>query len=244
MQVILLRGNVVAMSTAAATEARQWIDSLPPYTTFRTDAVPGPRSVVHPLLTRMLRKDRPTITRLARGLYQRQPPPVHPLYGRPHIDSVQMGRAYLPSGAGLAGLSALHAFGWTTQWPARTTFAVPYAHRGTTPAFLGRRPPRYVVRHNHRRLKLTWHEVSLLEACLEFAMTDTHNWNHAMHKLLLRTTGRRGGLLRRGVFLHAAETEPHAEQSASSGAYTSFEAVVKRLGRDLPAVLDRREPSE
>ena len=223
------------MELSAAGAARAWIAALPPFTLFRTDAVPSRTTVVRSLLTRMLAEDRPIVGRAIRGLYWRQPPPVHPSYGRPPASAVRMAQAYLPPGSGLSGPSALEATRWSTQVPVCNTFAV--LRRGLTPPDLPGRGTRCVVRSNYRRAELTWHEVTLLEACLAFGLSDCRDWSHAMDNLLecLPVRGGSSPLVRRDAVLWAAETErSRRDPLLAPDSDKGFDAVIRRLGEDLP----------
>lgn len=225
------------MGASAAAEAREWIVELPAFACFRPDAVPSRPSVVRPLLTRMMQETQPIIGRVLRGLYCREPPPVHPLYGSPIRDPALLAQAYLPRGSGLAGSAALAATGWSTQVPTISTFAVPRRPLRSLDSGKG---SRFIVRTNPRRLRLTWHEVTLLEGCLAFAWCDIPGgWPEATRRLAGRFLQEgHNPLVRREALLWAAETEKtDRDPLVERGAYTHFDSVLARLERDLPPVL-------
>ena len=227
--------STLTASRNASAEAKAWIVALPSFTLFRSDAVPGPRNAVASLLSRLLARPHPIVGRIAKGLYWRQPPPVHPLYGQPPTSAARIGQAYLPSGSGLSGYSALEATCLSTQVPVRTAFAV-LSLDLTLPQLPGRGAT-LVLRRNTRRAELTWHEVTLLEACLAFSLSDCRSWDHAISNIA-RYLPRRGGstpIIRRDALRWAAQTEaPHTDQLLPPGDDRRFCSVVERLARDLP----------
>lgn len=231
------------MQASPTAEARAWIVSLSPGTFFRTDAVPGPPTVVRPMLTRMLQQPQPIIGRAIRGLYYREPPPCNPRYGKPYRSATVMARAWFPPGSGLSDHSALSAVGWTRQGIVSTTVAV--TRGGLTAPDLPGQGCRIKHRSNPRRNALTWEEVTLLEACRSFVFCDCLDWEHAMQRLndaMQRLRARFGSwpdaCLRRDMFLWAAETErPRRPGFVDAGSDAIFGAVVARLHRDLPDTL-------
>lgn len=216
-------------------DARDWITALPPWTIFRVDAVPGAPAAARSLLSRLVAAERPVVGRIARGLYYREPPPAHHAYRRPSLSEARMAQAYLPTGSGLAGYSALEAVGWTTQIPVRMSFAL--TRRGLRPPGFLARPPEIVARSNLRRNRLTWHEVTLLEAARAFPLCDRADWDEALF-WLREVACLRGGtsaLIRKDALLWAAETErARRHWTVPPDSPDRFEAVMARLDRDLP----------
>ena len=220
--------------------ARYWVEQLPAGTWFRAAAVPGPKHIAHNTLSRLLAADLPIIGRVAHSIYWRQPPPASRLYGRVPIFTHGADSVLAPSGSGYADFCALARLGWSTQWPYRTTIAVPYRNL-TPPTGCRPGPPvRFAERSNVRRRKLNWNEATLLEAARYSSSADYHNWDHAMW-LLTEANGwmKQGEPIRKEVIMWAAETETTDRGPLRLENRQAFDAVVSGLAADLP---DRLAP--
>lgn len=147
---------------AQAAEIREWVHARLPYSTFDVGDVPGSRTSVRSVLSRLAKDDDSPVRRLCRGRYFLRG--VDPESGKPigvpteeWIASQHLGR-----GSGLGSFSALCGLGWTWQ-PPLGLWVAGVIRNGNLP-----KPPvpqlKYFGRTNQRRLDLTWNEVSLLEA--------------------------------------------------------------------------------
>lgn len=219
--------------------AREWIEQLPAGTWFRAAAVPGPKHVVHNVLSRLLAVNLPIIGRAARGIYWRQPPPSARQYGKAPIFTDAADSVFAPPGSGYADFCALSRIGWSTQVPYRTTIAVPY--RNLTPPKMPVGPPlRFVERSNERRRDLNWNEANLLEAAKSVAAADYHSWDHAMW-LLTEANGwmKQGEPIRKEMLLWASETEPPGRRWPFDGTGDrAFGVIIARLTDELPDLLE------
>ena len=214
-------------------QARSWIMDRPVGSWFRSQDVPGPRSVVRTVLSRLLHSDRPCIARAAHSIYWRRDPDnptkgPDPLVG--HAQSV-----LAPPGSSLADHCALNYIGWSTQVPYRTTMAIPYRNL-TAPSLPEQCPVTFSERHNLRRRELNWNEANLLEAVRCGVKSNYHNWDAAMLPFGWAKGWMKPGVpIRKHVFLWAAETEtPDLSWDSYEGYYTGFRRTLERLSRDLP----------
>ena len=206
---------------------------LPGGTWFKASSVPGPRSAVYTMLHRMLAEQYPIIGRAARGIYWRQHPPEHILYGA--LPTTPVAVAVAPAGSGWSDWSALSALGWTTQLPLRYSVAVPV--RGIKPPAMFRQgiTPIYVYRPNRRRLELNWGEATLLDAARSFGASDCLSWDHAMTSLRSVSVERLGdSTIEKDKVLWAAETERFVSRWPAGEGPHSFAAVIGRLRSDMP----------
>lgn len=234
-----MKSDAVFGGGSAAETARAWIVDLQPGTWFAVPAVPGPKHVVNNLLHRMMGEDRPIIGRVSRGLYWRQHPPVSAMYDQVPLLVPSCRSAIAPPGSGYADYCALNTVGWSTQVPARTTVAVPY--RNLTPPKLPSRGLEFAYAHrpNERRRDLNWNEATLLEAARAFGASDCRSWDSAMRSIL-HGNGRMkpNTPINRDRLLWAAETEAFRPRWPAGEGDKSFEAVISRLGDDLPDVVE------
>ena len=237
MSLATVSADARRLSMSAA--AREWIESLPSGTWFRSGAVPGPRHVVRNVLSRLVAASVPIIGRAARDIYWRQPPPSARSYGKPPMHTEAFDSVLAPPGSSYADFGALSLIGWSTQVPCRTTIAVP--HRNLTPPALPVGPPvRFVERSNTRRRHLNWNEANLLEAARSALRANYHNWDHAMW-LLTEANGwmKQGEPIRKETLLWASEAEPKERGWAGCENHDkSFDAVMARLAADLPDLLE------
>jgi len=214
-------------------DSEDWIVDLPGGTWFKASSVPGPRSAVYTMLHRMLAEPSPIVGRAARGIYWRQHPPEHILYGA--LPTTPVAVAVAPAGSGWSDWSALSALGWTTQLPLRYSVAVPV--RGIKPPAMFRQgiTPIYVYRPSRRRLELNWGEATLLDAARSFGASDCLSWDHAMTNLRSVSVERLGdSIVEKDKVMWAAETERFVSRwPAGEGPY-SFSAVIGRLRSDMP----------
>ncbi|WP_419947227.1 hypothetical protein [Candidatus Poriferisodalis sp.] len=219
--------------------AREWIEQLPASAWFRAAAVPGPKHIVHNVLSRLLAADFPIIGRAARGIYWRQPPPSAHQYGKAPVFTDAADSVLAPPGSSYAGFCALSRLGWSTQVPYRTTIAIPY--RNLTPPTLPTGPPvRFVERSNERRRDLNWNEANLLEAAKAAAAADYQDWEYAMW-LLGEANGwmKPGEPVRKERLLWASETEPPGRRWPFDGdGDRAFGVVIGRLADELPELLE------
>ena len=234
-----IKSDAVFGGGSAAETARAWIIDLQPGTWFAVPAVPGPKHVVNNLLHRMMGEDRPIIGRVSRGLYWRRHPPVSGMYDQVSLLVPSCHSAIAPPGSGYADYCALNIVGWSTQVPARTAVAVPY--RDLVPP---RMPSKglefaYSHRHNKRRRDLNWNEATLLEAARAFGASDRRSWDSAMRSIL-HDNGRMkpNTPINKDRLLWAAETEAIKPRWPAGEGDKSFEAVMGRLGADLPDAVE------
>ncbi len=94
---------------------------------------------------------------------------------------------------------------------------------------------------NPRRLDLSWHEVSLLEAILNFPISGCRNLKIAKTMLLRHFTERAGrdALIRTKKIVWAAETEDITRQAVwelPKRSHMAFPAMVKKVVKWLPKV--------
>ena len=222
------------MRPATVTERSQdWIVNLPGGTWFQASSVPGPRGAVHTMLHRMLSEPSPIIGRAARGIYWRQYPPEHILYGG--VPTTPVAPAVAPSGSGWASWSALTAFSWSTQHPIRDLVGVPV--RGVKPPAMPHDgiTPVYMFRPNRRRLELTWGEATLLDAARSFGGCDYRSWDHAMEALAdVTSRSLAGTAIEKDRVMWAAETERFVPRWPAGNGLKSFDAVISRLKADMP----------
>ena len=224
------------MSRAAALE---WIEKVQQFAFFRAADVPCPLAEAEAILVELLNEDIPSVGKTpVDGLWYREPPLVHHLFQKPEWNARYMAQALMPPGSGLAGMSALWSAGWTQQFPIR--------HRFTTIADgyeLPEIPPYGIaglkVNSNPRRADLSWHEVSLLEAVLEYPLSDCHNKKQAKRNLLSFFARRAGrdALIRRDLLLWASETEDTSCQDSwdlPRHSNVAFPAMIKQVKRWLP----------
>lgn len=207
--------------------------SLRAGTWFKASWVPGPRGAVHTMLHRMLSEPYPIIGRAARGIYWRQYPPEHILYGL--MPSTPVAVAVAPAGSGWSDWSALVALGWTTQHPVQQSVAVPV--RGLTPPKMPHRgvTPVYVFRPNQRRLELNWGEATLLDAARSFGGSDCLSWDHAMQNLIeTGTEALADTIIEKDKVMWAAETERFVPRWPAGEGPRSFGAVIEKLQADMP----------
>ena len=207
--------------------------SLPGGTWFKASSVPGPSAAVHTMLHRMLAEPYPIIGRAARGIYWRQHPPEHVLYG--YMPNTPVALTVAPAGSGWSDWSALIALRWTTQHPIQHSVAVPV--RGIKPPIMPHRgiTPIYVFRPNRRRLELNWGEATLLDAARSFGGSDCLSWDHAMRNLTEVSTQALGGTtIKKNRVMWAAETERFVPKWPSGTGDKSFDAVMGRLDADMP----------
>ena len=190
-----------------------WINDMPP------DLRPSASRVLHDMI-----HEYDAIDRICNGFYRRGhiEPGAPPDEG--YYDVAHRAMAYAGAGSGFARFSALNEVGWTTQLPMRDTISV-----------VGRKPEckihatRFVSSLNEGRRKLTWAEVSLIEATLlsdwaEITQDDHLNvhlpldcdyealaWRRAIETLEDGRTVRRlgpGTVLRGPQIATVAATEP------------------------------------
>ena len=200
---------------------------------FKPSSVPGPRNAVYVMLHRMLKEELPIIGRAGRGIYWRQHPPDHMLYGYPPTQSVAF--VVAPQGSGWADFSALSTLGWTTQVPSRLAVAVTV--RGLKPPAMHDkgRTPIYKYRPNGRRLELNWGEATLLDAARSFAASDCPTWDYAMERLVsVHPSSVDDSTIEKDKVLWAATTERFIQKWVEKGTYYSFASVVDRLKADMP----------
>ena len=224
---------------SAAETAREWVTSLQPDTWFSVPAVPGPQHVVNTLLHRMMAEERPIIGRASRGLYWRQHPPVSGMYGQVPVLVPPPHSAMAPPGSGYADWCALNAVGWSTQVPARTLVAVP--HRNLKPPKMPLKGLEFAYAHrpNERRRDLNWNEATLLEAARAFGASDCRSWDAAMRSILHHNGRMKPNTpINRDRLLWAAETEVFKPRWPTGEGDKSFDAVMSRLGSDLPDVVE------
>lgn len=186
------------------------------------------------MLHRMLTEPSPIIGRAARGIYWRQYPPEHILYGL--MPSTSVAVAVAPAGSGWSDWSALVALGWTTQHPIQQSVAVPV--RGLTPPKMPHRgvTPIYVFRPNRRRLELSWGEATLLDAARSFGGCDCLSWDHAMQNLSETPTDALAGtVIEKDKVMWAAQTERFVPRWPAGEGPHAFEAVIEKLRADMPA---------
>ncbi len=150
-----------------------WLDELPARWWFWGADAPVPATTARPILSRLAADPDSTVSRVGYGLYFKSHPddPTKTFY----CSGVVSALLCAGPGAGLAGLSALNALGWTTQMPAKTNVAS-----------LRRVPPfrfeRYHLRDNLLREALTWTEVTVLEALLLWEFAEV-TWEGCMDKV-------------------------------------------------------------
>lgn len=128
--------------------------------------VPGPRRAVESAFSRLALAGE--LVRVRRGLYWKGPKTRVGMAGPREVD---VGLEVAGDGAGLAGVSAAHALGLTTQVPAVAEIAVPG------------RPPvaphgvRFASRPYERRLRrLPPIEVALIEVLRDWPDTSEADW--------------------------------------------------------------------
>lgn len=217
-------------------QARQWVLNLGAFTWFRGTDVPGPRQAVRTMLSRLLHAKQPPITRRGHGLYRREPPWEHRLYGWVAAEDTSSYRAFAPrEGSGLAEGTALLTLGLSNQMPLRVQLAT--THRNL------KEPEEHHLkcwikhRNNTRRNELTWHEVTLLEAA-RYGVLWTRKY--PLERLLANVTSgfrqRMVGadpLIRRDKLLWAAE----AERPSIRGWEPAMREKLALLADLLPPVL-------
>ncbi len=190
------------MATHSAAIAA-WIEALSPGAFFKLAELPAPNAgVASTVMHRLLDDDAPIAERLAPGFFWR-------LYddGRKPIYRCRMMTAFAHAGpgSGLAGYSAVNEIAWTTQIPIPTQVCV-----------LGRRLTpidvciTYRTRYNTNRARLTWAEVTMIEAVMHFDRMTELTWDEAMLKVDAEIhIGRLGdgAIIRRGPLREVAHTE-------------------------------------
>ena len=222
---------------SASSETREWVEGLPADTWFRGSAVPHKSTVVRSVLSRLLNEPDPIIGRASHGVYWRQRPPRDPWYGKLPSVTANVWAMLSPDGAGYARANALWQVGWATQVPIRPVVAVPY--RNLTPPVLSRGPtPVFQVRYNLRRRELNWNEATLLEAAQSFVFASRRPWKYLLERAAHPGWMVRGAPIRKKMLLWAAETEPPPKRALRTSGDRSFEAVMARLERDLPDIME------
>ena len=153
-------------------EARAWVMALPEGSFFWQYEVPAPSRIASVMLCRLAQGDDPPIRRLGKGFYWRVSrwSSGNP---RPH-DPNLAALIYAGPGSGYADCSATNWMDWSTQCPARERIAT---MRQTAPLD---RFTAYVHRPaNQRRERLSWAEVSLIEAVQHFGLSE-EEWDDAV----------------------------------------------------------------
>ncbi len=210
---------------------------------FRLEDLPCSLKVAKEVADHFLGLEYPTIGRTeVEGLYFRQPPSTHFHYGSHIHDVASMAKAVMPPGSGLSGYAALWSAGWTTQIP------VSYKFVTCDPGFvMPNFPPPGIagveVNTNQRRLELSWHEVTLLEAMLRYPLSDC-NWKYAKWALLNVFPERAGHDMEvcRKKVVWAAETEnlsTHKYQLRSSQP-KGFKKVTRKVKKWLPKNMSKQ----
>ncbi len=229
---------MVAEPTA---DIEKWIEWLPNMAYFTLAELPCEREEAEAVIAEMLIADLPAIRKTPiPELYYRDLPPICNDYGKPSWDFIAMAQKIMPPGSGLAGGTALWVAGWSTQMPFRYRFTTSNDEY-ELPTFPRPGISAVEVASNPRRLDLSWHEVSLLEAILNFPISGCRNLKIAKTMLLRHFAERAGrnALIRTKKIVWAAETEDITRQAVwelPKRSKVAFPAMVKQVAKWLPKV--------
>lgn len=181
---------------------RGHVDALPSGGYFWSKELPGNPSTARAETAKLAADPSTGVLRVAPGLYwkgdpaeageQRWPPPTE-----------RTALIYAGVGAGLAGWSAVRDLCWSHQGTRRQSIAV-----------VGRRlrpfhpTVKFVTRRNRRRERLTWVEVSVIEALALFERVE-YPWDQCMRFVARGWSGTAigGTVLRPAAIAWAAETD-------------------------------------
>ena len=219
--------------------ALAWVENLESFQVFQLEDIPVASDTAMSVLDEMQSADDPIIEHLADGLYWKKatlrnnPYRVRSFYRSPYIL-----QSMSPPGSGLGEGYALSMLGYTTQMPNRSKVAV-IDNTWRSPELSPPRSPQIIVRHNPRRLDLTWHEVSFLEAAMVWFSNDTRYTRRARLSELREGTLAAVGqnpLVRRDALLWAMETEHRPKLGCHA---ESWDAAAREFRR-LPKVLTSR----
>lgn len=189
---------------SAAAAARDWVAGLPEWSIFKAGDVPGPRQVVAKTLSQMAARDL-RVERVAQGVYIRVEGPRGKAAVSYNIARVAM--LIAGPGSGYGAVTAVNAVGWNWQPTVRyQVCAVGRAPRTRV------RSCEFLSRSNEARRKLTWAEVSLLEA-LRFSGFAGWDWDSCVEIVADGSAAARlgwGALMRRDALREVGQLEPRA----------------------------------
>ncbi len=164
------------------TSARSWVQQLEADTLFRADDVPGKPEPRTELLHKLSRGSEPLLERVSSGIYwKRLRPNAYCTIGASTRCLSQALGWIAGPGGGLAGSTALRAFGWTTQIPAVYRITA----LRTEPVDSSITHLRWEYSSAKHRLNLTWEEVSLIEAVKQWLGSDDFSWEYILMCLSL-----------------------------------------------------------
>ncbi len=207
-----------------------WVKALSSDTLFRAVDAPGHTSRRSEALHTLSRGSEPLLERISAGIYwKRLEQNVDCTIGFSTQCLTQALGWMAGTGGGLAGLTALRAFGWATQLP--TTYRV---------KSLREEPVSSSISHiswmhssaEHRR-SLTWEEVSLIEAVTQWLGSEDYAWNEVLKSLGANT---RLGRMPKHVTLRPAAIEAVVNHEEPS----DLERLCRSLGDTSIAPLEVR----
>lgn len=196
----------VSKKNISTLSVKQWIESRPGDSIFWSRDMPGKPSTARAALSRLAADPANGIRRLAPGMYWRSST-GEAATGCRVPSNATVALLYAGPGAGFARWSAAYMLQWGHQVPKLKTVAVVGRRLQPHAPIIG-----YRVRRNRRRERLTWTEVSVLEALAMWQMIE-YEWSECLEVLGNGWSGYGiGGLSKHGRFrpeavVWAAETD-------------------------------------
>lgn len=156
-----------------------WVYALAGGTVFSSHLVPGPRSTVNPMLSRLASEpERTLIERVHRGLYYKRRGPHWP-FSMDWAANLRSVFWIAGPGAGLTGYSALNRLGWARQVPNATYMVV----AGRVPAVPGLPHVRWErIAGAPHRMELNPGECSVIEAVRWWISFGAPTWDWVLQE--------------------------------------------------------------